>query len=163
MKKILVIGYGNPDRGDDGVAWHILGMLANKFGIGLNNELFEKGIMSANKSVDMWFNLQLVPEIAEDLHHYQRAIFIDAHTTEIQEDIRVIDIKPLFQNSPFTHHLTPSSCLSITQTLYGRAPKSILVSIKGFEFDFSNLLSPQTQVFAEKALTTILYWIDEEI
>ena len=33
MKKILLLGYGNPDREDDGVAWHILRALAVKMGL----------------------------------------------------------------------------------------------------------------------------------
>ena len=33
MKKSLIIGYGNPDREDDGVAWHILRALTVKLGL----------------------------------------------------------------------------------------------------------------------------------
>ena len=30
----LFIGYGNPDRQDDGVAWHVLTGIANQLGLG---------------------------------------------------------------------------------------------------------------------------------
>ena len=32
MQKILVIGYGNVDREDDGVGWHVLETLSDHFG-----------------------------------------------------------------------------------------------------------------------------------
>jgi Ni,Fe-hydrogenase maturation factor len=32
MNKVLIIGYGNPDREDDGVAWHILQGVAERLG-----------------------------------------------------------------------------------------------------------------------------------
>jgi hypothetical protein len=33
IPKTLILGYGNPDREDDGVAWHILKGIANQFGL----------------------------------------------------------------------------------------------------------------------------------
>jgi hypothetical protein len=33
LKKLLLLGYGNPDREDDGVAWHILRAIADKQGM----------------------------------------------------------------------------------------------------------------------------------
>ena len=34
LSKCLIVGYGNPDREDDGVAWHILQKLAQHYGLG---------------------------------------------------------------------------------------------------------------------------------
>ena len=62
MKKTILLGYGNPDRGDDGVAWHLLNRLIAKYQVEIS-DLLESDIFSLTDSVDVWFNLQLLPEI----------------------------------------------------------------------------------------------------
>ena len=61
-----------------------------------------------------------------------------------RNELSIRSLEPAFQRSPFTHHLTPDSLLSFAQTLYGRAPQAILVSIRGYHFGFSQELSPET-------------------
>ncbi|HEY59140.1 MAG TPA: hypothetical protein G4N92_00400 [Anaerolineae bacterium] len=157
--KTLILGYGNPDRGDDGVALFILNhLIAQKRHTPIN--LLETGFSILNESIDLWYNLQLVPEISEILAKYQRAVFIDAHTGKIQEDLKISEIKPYYQNSPLTHHSTPASCLSLAQGLFGSAPKSILVSVRGYQFNFTNNLSNKTKGLAIKASEYILNWIN---
>lgn len=159
-KKTLILGFGNPDRGDDGVAWHILSKIARHFNKALSEEQIECCLVELNDRVDMWFNLQLIPEITEQLAQYPQAIFVDAHTTDYEDDFRVVDLKPEFQNSPFTHHLTPSSCLSLTQSIYGKYPSAQLISVKGFSFEFTNQLSQKTFTLANQAVKLILGMLD---
>jgi hydrogenase maturation protease len=154
--KTIILGFGNPDRGDDGVAWHVLAGIANRFGQPLSNENMEAGSVRLSDHTHLWFNLQLIPEVAEELAEYQQAIFIDAHTAEIKEEIMILKIEPEFQNSPFTHHLTAATCLSLSQTLYNKHPESILVSIRGYNFGFSHTLSQKTMKLAEKAVELIM-------
>ena len=154
--KTIVLGFGNPDRGDDGVAWHVLAGIANRFGQTLSNENMEAGLIKLSEHTNLWFNLQLIPEVAEELAEHQQAIFIDAHTAEIKEEIKVSKIEPEFQNSPFTHHLTAATCLSLSKTLYHKYPESILVSIRGYDFGFSHILSQKTVGLAEKAVELIM-------
>jgi hydrogenase maturation protease len=160
QKKTIILGYGNPDRGDDGVAWHILQQIAQKSGKQTNISSFENGLFSINENLDLWFNLQLIPEVAEEITHYGRAFFIDAHTGEIKDDIKIVKIEPIFQNSPFTHHLTPSTCLSLSLSLYGKYLESTLVTVRGFEFNFSNELSERTTQLAERATKIIINLIE---
>lgn len=154
--KSIILGFGNPDRGDDGVAWHVLAGIAQRFGKPFAYEGIEAGLVNLSEYTHLWFNLQLIPEVAEDLAAYQQAIFIDAHTAEIKEEIKISSIEPEFQNSPFTHHLTAASCLSLSKTLYGKYPESILVSIRGYDFSFSHALSHKTKELAEKAIEMIM-------
>ena len=154
--KTIVLGFGNPDRSDDGVAWHVLEGIAQRFGQPFAYESIEAGLVNLSKDTDLWFNLQLIPEVAEELAGYQQAIFIDAHTAEIREEIKLTPIEPEFQNSPFTHHLTAATCLSMSKTLYGKYPESILVSIRGYDFSFSHDLSRKTKELAEKAIKMIM-------
>jgi len=131
MKKTILLGYGNPDRGDDGVAWHFLSLLLKKYHIE-KTDLLESDVIPLTDAVDLWFNLQLLPEISETIANYDRVIFIDAHTGEIKQDINLKLVKPQYLNSPFTHHITPSTVLSLTNSIVGKCPESWLLSIRGY-------------------------------
>jgi len=73
--------------------------------------------------------------------------------------INVAELKPEFQNSPLTHHLTANTLLAITQKIHNSHPNSILISIRGYEFAFSQELSSETQKLVGVAVTTIQNWI----
>lgn len=154
ISKTLLIGYGNPDRGDDGAAWHILKRLFIDEGLP-ETDLFTSDLVSLTPSVDVWFNFQLLPEYADIISTYPRAVFIDAHTGEIKDDLNFTPIKPEFGYSPFTHHLTPQSLLAITESITGKFPQSWMVSVRGFLFKFDNTLSPETEALCNQAIKLI--------
>ncbi len=158
MNKTLLLGYGNIDRQDDGVAWHILHSLAKK----LNREFPDDPsdeIPQDQENPHFFFTLQLTPELAEEVAQYERVCFIDAHTGNIPEDIRLQPLTACFQHSPFTHHLTPETLLSFCESLYHRSPIAILASIRGHEFNFIQGLSLKTQSLAKQATSQILIWL----
>jgi len=157
----LIIGYGNFDREDDGVAWHVLTALAQRLGYD-TPDAPEEGLEPEGKPVDFLFRLQLTPEIAETLAEYDRACFVDAHTGAVPEDLHVETLSAQFQVSPFTHHMTPETSLSIAETLYGKRPDAILVSVRGYGFGFSRSLSPETAALAEQAVEVIWKWLKEK-
>ena len=157
-KKTLILGFGNPDRGDDGVAWHILKKIAELSGHDWESEGFESGIVKLNNHLNLWFNLQLIPEVAEDLANYQKAIFLDAHTSEIKDEISIVKVEPDYQRSPFTHHLTAATCLALAKSLYGRTPQATLISIRGTDFSFTHALSKQTARLANQVVKLIMSW-----
>ena len=155
---ILILGYGNVDRQDDGVAWHILAGLARRLGgqpPGSPDEEFD----TADQNVDLLFVLQLMPEIAETIAQYERVCFVDAHTGAVPDDVNVQELSSEFQSSPFTHHMTASTLLSVAETLYHRAPQAILVSVRGYEFGFARSLSNRTAALAEEAAGLIEKWL----
>jgi Ni,Fe-hydrogenase maturation factor len=69
------------------------------------------------------------------------------------------EISAQFQASPFTHHMTPETCLSLSQALYGKAPEAVLVSVRGYQFGFENTLSARTAELAEIAVNQIWQWL----
>jgi Ni,Fe-hydrogenase maturation factor len=73
----------------------------------------------------------------------------------------VAPITPAYQMSPFTHHLTPESCLSLAETLYGHAPAGLIVSVRGYQFGYKTELSNQTALLADKVVTRIIKWVEE--
>lgn len=157
MKKLLILGYGNPDREDDGVAWHILRAITLKLGLpapdSYENEFPEY------EWIDFAFHLQLTPEMAEDINEYPYVVFVDAHTGNIPEPVRLIEVESEFQNSPFTHHLTPQSLMSMCETLYKKKPDAALVSVLGYRFLFTRQLSEETAQLVPQAVELIWNWM----
>lgn len=159
MKKLLIIGYGNPDREDDGVAWHILRALAEK--LGLDSPTSYEDEFPESERIDFAFYLQLTPEMAEDISVYDHVCFVDAHTGNIPELVRLIEVEPEFQHSPFTHHLTPQSLMSMCETLYNHRPDAALVSVLGYRFLFTRQLSEETAQLVPQAVNLIWDWIND--
>jgi hydrogenase maturation protease len=161
MKRTLILGYGNPDREDDGVAWHILVGLAKRLGRSVPSDPYE-GFIESGLIPEILFALQLTPEMAEILAEYERVCLVDAHTGAVPEEISIQQVDPHFQNSPFTHHLTAQSLLSMTTALYQKEPELLLVSVRGYAFGFSNSLSERTAQLAVEAEAAVWKWIYQD-
>ena len=158
MKNFLLLGYGNPDREDDGVAWHILRALTVKMGLPAP-ESYEAEFPEYPQ-VDFVFYLQLTPEMAEEIARYKYVCFVDAHTGNIPEEVRLIEVESDFQKSPFTHHLTAQSLISICETLYKTKPDSALLSVRGYQFLFSRTLSEHTAKLVPAAVDMAWAWMN---
>jgi len=159
MKPALILGYGNPDRQDDGVAWHVLLQIAQTLGIQTPQSL-EDPFPVLPDQPEFLFALQLVPEMGEMLSKYARVCFIDAHTGDIKEEVRAIEITPEYQPSAFTHHMTPQTCLEIALTVYGAKIDALLVSVRGYHFEFNDKLSPETERLVPTAVDKIVQWLE---
>ena len=159
--EVLIIGYGNPDREDDGVAWHILNSLATRLGLPVPSQDIDS-LHHLEKAPDLLCVLQLDPDMAEVIADYDRVCFVDAHTGAFQEDIRFEWIEGEYRSSPFTHHTTPQTCLMLAETLFGQAPQAIVVSVKGYQFGFSHELSIETAAFAKAATDRIFAWLSSD-
>ena len=157
MNHTLVIGYGNPDRQDDGVAWHVLHALAIRLNLPAPDSYEEE--FPSNDRLDFTFTLQLTPEMAEQIASYERICFVDAHTGSIASEVQLVPVKSQFQHSAFTHHLTAQSLLSVCQSLYGNTPLAVLLSVRGYQFEFERELSTETATLVPEAVELILGWI----
>ncbi len=158
--KTLFIGYGNPDRQDDGVAWHVLTGIANQLGFETSDSWEDP--LPSTPEIDFNFNLQLTPEIAEDLTAFDRICFVDAHTGKIPTNIQVVHISPEYQTSPFTHHLTPEMLLSMCASMYNKAPEAILISVRGYQFGFETELSSFTSSLVNEAVERAVGWLKKK-
>ena len=153
----LFIGYGNPDRQDDGVAWHVLAGIATQ--LGMESSASWEDPLPSTPEADFAFYLQLTPELAEDLTAYDRVCFVDAHTGKIPQNVQVVDIAPEYQTSPFTHHLTPEMLLSMCTSMYNHTPEAILISVRGYKFGFETELSPFTESLVIEAVERSMGWL----
>ena len=163
MSQILIIGYGNPDREDDGAAWHVLQKLADYYNTSVSTyDEIETAVWPAQTPHQLW-TLQLTPEMAELIAQYKLVCFVDAHTGYYQEDLRVASIEAAYQLSPFTHHLTPQTCLALVHTLYGQTPQAVAISVRGYRFGYGTELSDQTAALVEQAVNHITTWVSANI
>jgi hydrogenase maturation protease len=158
--KDLILGYGNVDRQDDGVAWHVLAGLCRKLDrpvpVSYDDRFENPGI-----SPDLSFELQITPELAEIIAAYDRVCFVDAHTGNVPENLHKAKVEPKYQSSPFTHHMTPDTCLSFVKTIYQRDVEGYLISVHGYEFGFSHELSIATARLTELAVEDIYIWLNQ--
>jgi hydrogenase maturation protease len=157
--RTIIIGYGNIDRADDGVALSIINELRRRRGRGELEE-GDTGLGDLNDHADSIFIPQLMPEIMERLTDYDRIIFVDAHVSPDTEDINCTAVLPEYSASSFTHHMTPSAFLAFLETLYHCEPEAYVVSVLGHEFDFRRTLSPRVQALVQTAADTVLELMD---
>jgi Ni,Fe-hydrogenase maturation factor len=156
--KTLLLGWGNPDRQDDGAAWHVLAEVARRSGLSLPVELGE-AFDPTGGDLEFYFSLQLTPELSELVSSFERVVFIDAHTGAVPDDLNIRLLSPGFQTSPLTHHLTAESCLELASQLYGSRPEAWLVSVRGFAFGFSRDLSEPTAELVQRAASHLILWL----
>ena len=141
--RLLIIGYGNPLRGDDGVGWQIADPLARL----------------AGDSATVLTVHQLTPELAEPISGADLVVFIDAcyegrPGTWTCETIRP-DPNPSHE---FTHYLTPANLLTYTRAVFGDHPKALLISVAGRSFDYSQGLSPAVAAVVPEIVASVSEW-----
>ncbi len=130
MRKILLIGFGNEYRRDDGLGIKLLDLI--------------------NGDIEKIKVQELTFDVAEVLKDYDVVIFIDASIDGEEVIIRKIEEKKIF--SPFTHHTSCEELLSWTRTLYGKNPDFYLLSLRGYDFDFGEELSEKAKENLKKGL-----------
>jgi len=160
MASFLLIPYGNPSRCDDGVAFHIVRRLLDRLGL-------DAGDMEEVTTYDVADGLtvmglhQLSPELAQDLAGADVVVFIDAHVLGAGwEDVHWEEIRGELRPSMVTHQLKPQSVLALCQALYGKAPRTYVLSVLGTNFDFGGELSDQAQALVEPAVDRLMALID---
>jgi len=160
MARTLIIGYGNLDRTDDGVAFYVVNALRQRLGQQpLSPD--ETGSEQLTGERDSVFLRQLQPEWMETCASYDQVIFIDAHVHENTAELACVPVQSEYVPSPFTHHMTPPTFLALTQALYGREPAGRLLSIRGHDFDFHRGLSPAAAGQVAAAVEMILGMLEE--
>jgi hydrogenase maturation protease len=138
--EILVIGYGNTLRSDDGIG----------------QEIAEEVAKWHNPKVRSLLLHQLTPELAPEMAQAKKVIFVDAieKAGEIRE-IELRNVTAMEEKQGFTHQGNPQSLLYLTQQLYQKFPQVWWLLIPGVNFDFGEDFSAIAIQGMEKALTII--------
>jgi hydrogenase maturation protease len=140
-RPVLVVGYGNPLRADDGIGWHAAGLLAR------DRRLAGARVLARQ---------QLTPELAEDLSGASLAVLVDAAAGGAAPGaaqgaapgaVSVRRVEPGAEQAAaaWSHHLSPEALAGLTAALYGAVPPVFLVSVAGASFDPAERLSPELE------------------
>ncbi len=139
--KTLIIGIGNPGRGDDGLGPALVERLA-----GAEPETIPEGAaVTIEDGTDVVWKYQLNIEDAALIGDYERVVFADASAAA---DPGAVSFDPLEPGSAIaftTHELPPSSVLALCQDLYGRMPEAWLLSVGGSSWDLGQGLSDRAR------------------
>jgi hydrogenase maturation protease len=133
---LLVIGYGNALRGDDGVGPAVARQVA-AWGL--------PGVSAA------WAH-GLTPELAEPISRADATFFVDARAGG--ESVEVCELAP---SAPprLGHASHPGWLLALAEALWGRRPRAWLVTVPADRFGFGEPLSEAAQRGMAAALREI--------
>lgn len=147
---ICVIGFGNPQRRDDGIGPYILSRLDAAF--------------ARTKAVRTISCRQLVPELVEEIEMVDLLLLVDASAAQVANGWEWREVEPdLGQWHFVTHQLTPSFFLGLADALYKRHPMTWLISVQGEDFDLGEGLSPAATARAVRAADEIVGFVEEWI
>lgn len=134
---ILIIGYGNTLRRDDG-----------------------GGVALAKKLHQIWHEQQLhvqiiivhqlVPELAQDIAHedVSTVVFVDTRIIDSCMDNHGIEIQPisLQDSSPASnHYMTATTLMTYAHFLYNAHAVALQVTVPGHDFGYGEIFSDITQ------------------
>jgi hydrogenase maturation protease len=126
---VLLIGYGNPGRLDDG----------------LGPALAEAATRLAAGRLTVESCYQLAVEHAAQMANFDVVIFADADLRG-PEPYRFERLQPSTEAPFTTHHVEPATLLGLARDLFGATPDAYVLGIRGYEFnDFGEHLSPKAQ------------------
>jgi len=137
--RILVFGFGNPARQDDGL------------GPAAAEAVGHAGI----PNVTAVSGFQLGPEDAELAFAHEEVYFLDA-AREGEEPFVLRSIEPGAAITFTSHALAPESVLALCETVFGRAPRAWSAAIRGYTFDIGEEISPKARRNLEAAVEHIL-------
>jgi hydrogenase maturation protease len=142
VTRVLIIGYGNPLRGDDGLGWRAAEQLALEWA--------EAETLTCQ---------QLTPELAEPISRAARVVFIDAAAQGAPGAVHEQPLRPdAAAPAAFTHHINPGTLLALSEKLYGHLPEAALFSVAGASFDFGQALSPAVEAALPELVRQVRAW-----
>jgi hydrogenase maturation protease len=155
----LLIGIGNPLRGDDGVGPALLEQLARELGSW-------RTACAELKSVH-----QLTPELALAVAGVRRVLFLDACSAPctVEPWIERLDelLEGLTESSALVsvasnlggHHLAPITLLALAQTLYGWQGEGALLRVPAFAFPHGSSFSAPLRRTLPQARELLQGWL----
>jgi hydrogenase maturation protease len=135
---VLIVGYGNPLRGDDGLGLRAATLLADDPRLG--------------RAQVIWRH-QLTPDLAADFKDSALVVLIDVDAAAPAGAVSVLRVDPTHGTAgPSSHHVEPSELMALARELWGAAPAVFIVSAGASTFDVGDGISPEV----ERALPEIV-------
>jgi hydrogenase maturation protease len=132
VNKVLVIGFGNPVRGDDAVGCYAAHVLEQKY--------------RDDPQVEVMAVHQLTPELADDISQSAFVLFVDASVGTPAGTIKQSAVIPSpGRCSHFSRHLNPPLLMRAAEGLYGDFPDATMLSLAGDFFELGGKMSPKVR------------------
>jgi hydrogenase maturation protease len=126
---IVVIGYGNPLRSDDGIGWRVV------------QELRTRLCTSGGEVIECH---ELAPEMADKIRLAALVIFVDAATGGFPGEVRHNRLGGSGaenESTAFSHARTPREVMALAAELYRASPEAHLFTVSGSSFGIGDTLS----------------------
>jgi hydrogenase maturation protease len=140
MTRVVVIGYGNPSRGDDGIGPELLGRLEGW-----------APFLADRCELEVLGDFQLQVEHALDIEGRDLALFVDA-SMACAAPYGFQRLWPSYDPSYTTHQLSPTAVLKVYEDIRGEAPPpSYILSVRGRDFELGAPIGTQAAEHLEAA------------
>jgi len=128
---ILVYGYGNPGRQDDGL------------GIRLTELLEDWAKAEGLDHIHFDSNYQLNIEDAELISHYSLVIFADASVEELPQGWAITVLTGDNEMAFTSHAASPGYIVHLCRNVFGITPSAYLLHLKGYQWEFREGLTAE--------------------
>ena len=145
--RILVYGYGNPGRQDDGA------------GVAFVEELAAWARSGARPWLTFDSNYQLNAEDALAAAEQDVVIFVDASRDQ-PEGFRFRSLSPSAAVSFSTHAMSPESVIALSRELYSATPAAYMLTLRGYEWEPNGALTAEARKNLEAAKAFITPFLD---
>ncbi len=138
---ILVIGYGNPLRSDDGAGPAVAARLERDprmAGVAIRSEH------------------QLTPELAQDASGASLLVLVDADAEAEPGRVTVRRLEAAGEaGTAWTHHLDPAGLVGLARELWGTAPPVVVVSVGPASLEVGERMTPVVAAAVERAADAV--------
>ena len=143
MSSILIYGYGNPGRQDDGLGPALVDALENWLAA------------APRPGLDLDANYQLNAEDALAVANHDTVIFVDATADTDGAPFSFRPLVPAAAIAFSTHALAPETVLALCRELYGKSPAAHLLAIRGQAWEPNASMTPAATANLAAALAFI--------
>lgn len=152
---VLIVGYGNPLRSDDGVGPAIAERLASD---------------PRFAGADVRAEHQLTPELALDASTARLLLLVDADDALAPGEVAVRELRAAGSGEdgggglagrveeagpPLTHHVDPASLLALAAQLWGAAPRAVVAGVGPASLELGDRLTPVVEAAVPRALDAL--------
>ncbi len=126
--QVLVIGYGNTLRGDDGVGPRVAEVIGNLRLPGVHTLICPL----------------LTPELADPISRAGKVVFVDA-AVDAPEQVQWRQLEPKETSQIMAHAADPRTMLALARDVFGRVPQAWWLTIPAVNLGFSGEFSAAVQ------------------
>jgi len=135
---LLVIGYGNTLRADDGVGPRVA-------------EAVEALNLPGVRTMTCQ---QLSPEHADPISRAETVIFVDA-AVDAPNEVQWRPLEPNDSSQLMAHAADPRTMLALSRDVFGHTPRAWWLTIPAVTLEFSEALSPEAERGCAEAIAKI--------